>query len=158
MRLFFRIVLVFLAVTGAVVLSTQFLGVEFGNAQYWYHHGFLFLIGLATFPRLTLLFSGVATGGWLWWLSWLFIPRFLVATLATLAYWHQNPFLVVLAWLIAWGGESSEKYIVVRKRWRGSNSWSRRSGRTAQAEGYTISNDDPARGFDRAKWVNNKNR
>jgi len=62
------------------------------------------------------------------------VPRYLVAFLATLAYWNQNPFLVVFSWLIAFGGESSEKYVVVnraRSRW-----------------------ETPERGFENAKWVN----
>jgi len=35
--------------------------------------------------------------------------------LATIAYWNTNEVLVVLSWLIAWGGESSEKFVVHRK-------------------------------------------
>jgi len=57
----------------------------------------------------------------------------LVAVLATLAYWYQNPFLVCVAWLTAFGGESSEKYMFVKQS---QTRWNAR------------------RGFDSAKWVN----
>jgi len=70
------------------------------------------LIFIAIFPRLTLLFSSVPFGGVLWWLGWIFAPRLLVAILATVNYWNQNKVLVVIAWLIALGGESSEKHVV----------------------------------------------
>jgi hypothetical protein len=110
-----RWIIVFLAITGAVALATDAFDVSFGNENYWHHRGALFLILVTVFPRLTLLFSSVATGGVLWWLGWLFAPRLLVAVLATLAYWNQNPLLVVFAWLAALSGESSEKYVVVRR-------------------------------------------
>lgn len=130
-----RFIIAFLAVTGAVALITGLFSVEFGRSDYWHHHGILFLIFIAFFPRLTLLFSSVASGGILWWLTWLFAPRILVATLATVTYWNQNPFLVVIAWLAAFGGESSEKYVVVK-----------RSPFPGQR----------SKGFDSAKWVNSQ--
>jgi hypothetical protein len=131
MRSFVRFLIAFLAVTGAVALATGVFGVEFGRSDYWDHHGIFFLIFIALFPRLTLLFSGIPIGGLLGWLGWLFAPRLLVAIFATLTYWYQNPILVVIAWLVAFGGESSEKYAVVRR------SRTRRGGR----------------GYDSAKWV-----
>ena len=132
MRSFIRFIIVFLALTGAVALGVAYFGISLGHDSYWDHHGVLFLIAITAFPRLTLLFSSVASGGFLWWLSWIFVPRYLVAVLATLAYWNQNPILVVLSWLVALGGESSEKYVMVqrsRERWGGE------------------------RGFEYAKWV-----
>jgi uncharacterized membrane protein len=66
--------------------------------------GWLLLIGLAIFPRITLLVSSIATGGVWWWLGWFFAPHFLVAILATLAYGSTNIVLVVIAWLFALGG------------------------------------------------------
>lgn len=129
MNIFMRVLVGFLAITGAVALVTGFGEFEFGQADFWDHHGLVFLAAIAFFPRLTLLFSSVPFGGILWWAGWLFAPRLLVAVLATFAYWHQNPILVVIAWLIALGGESSEKYVVVQ----------RSGGRR--------------RGFERAKWV-----
>lgn len=115
MNSFWKFLIVFLAVTGAVTLATSLGDLQLGRENYWDHHGFLFLAWIALFPRLTLLFSSVASGGFLWWLSWFFAPRLLVAFLATLAYWQQNPVLVVIAWVIAWSGETSEKYVVVRR-------------------------------------------
>lgn len=90
------------------VLMTQF-NVPFGTVSYFENHGFLLLVFLTFFPRLTLLFSSIATGGFLWWISWLFFPRILVAVLATFAYFQTNPILVTISWLVALGGESVEK-------------------------------------------------
>ena len=75
----------------------------------WDVHGFWFIFFMFFFPRLTLLFSSVATGGILWWLGWIFAPRLLVAILATQSYWEANTFLVVLTWLWALSGEGAEK-------------------------------------------------
>jgi hypothetical protein len=77
--------------------------------DFWDVHGISFILFMALFPRLTLLFSSVATGGLLWWLGWLFAPRLLVAILATTAYWDTNRVLVVFTWLWALGGEGAEK-------------------------------------------------
>lgn len=115
MRTFLRFLMVFFVVAVAAALASGLLGVEFGRDNYWNHHGVFFLIFLTAFPRLTLFFGDVVSGGLFWWLSWLFAPRLLVAVLATTAYWVQNPMLVVIAWLIALGGESSEKTIVIRQ-------------------------------------------
>lgn len=125
MRTLFRSLVIFLAVTGAVVLLGTWTGIQFGQADYWNVHGVFFLIFIALFPRLTLLFSSVAFGGLFWWLGWLFAPRLLVAVLATLSYWNQNKLLVIASWLVAFGGESSEKYAVVQQtRWRsGEPKW-----------------------------------
>jgi hypothetical protein len=119
MRTVLRFIVAFLAVTGAVVLASAVLGVDFGRSSYWDKHGLIFLFAIAAFPRLTLLFSSVAWGGLFWWLGWLFAPRILVAVLATLAYWYANPMLVVFAWLIALGGESSEKYVFISRGGKG---------------------------------------
>jgi hypothetical protein len=135
MRLFWKFVIGFFAVTGAVVLATGLLDIQFGHSNFWDHHGILFLISIAIFPRLTLLFSSVATGGLIWWLSWVFAPRILVAALATITYWYQNPILVVIAWLVAFSGESSEKYAVVQK------------------SGYS---NHVQKGFRSAKWVDSE--
>ncbi|MBF0366578.1 MAG: hypothetical protein HQK50_13480 [Oligoflexia bacterium] len=116
---FLNILLLFLAITGAVALISQFTHESLGNSNFWAYRGHLggalFLLFIAFFPRLTLLFSSVPFGGLVWWLGWLFFPRLLVACLATITYWNQNKILVVLAWLVALGGESSEK-IVINKR------------------------------------------
>ena len=77
--------------------------------NFWDVHGVWFIIFMCFFPRLTLIFSSVATGGLLWWLGWIFAPRLLVAILATCAYWQTNTFLCVLTWIWALSGESCEK-------------------------------------------------
>ena len=89
---------------------------SFGDINYWNERGVFFLLFITLFPRLTLLFSSVASGGFFWWLAWLFAPRFLVALLATISYWNTNPILVTISWFIALGGEASEKSIVLKKK------------------------------------------
>lgn len=83
---------------------------------FWQVHGWWFIFFMFFFPRLTLLFSSVLTGGFLWWLGWIFAPRLLVAILATTAFWHTNTTLVVFTWLWAMGGESTEKKIIIHRR------------------------------------------
>jgi hypothetical protein len=75
--------------------------------DFFNNHGPLTLVCLALFPRLTLLFGAFASGGLLWWLGWIFAPHLLVAILS-LPYWHSNPALVIIAWLVALGGTSTE--------------------------------------------------
>jgi hypothetical protein len=125
MNSLWRFLIAFLAITGAVSLAAALFQVEFGSSDYWKHHGIWFLVFITLFPRLTLILSNVATGGVLWWLSWIFAPRILVAILATVTYWYQNPILVVTSWLVALSGESSEKYIVAQRsksHWRSEDS------------------------------------
>ncbi len=109
MRLLIRFAVVFALVGVASMVAMQTFGVEFGTTNYWDAHGVGLLIGLALLPRLTLLLSSIATGGLLWWLGWLVAPRMLVAVLATISYFDSNPALAVIAWLVALGGESTEK-------------------------------------------------
>jgi hypothetical protein len=85
------------------------MSVESLSFNFWDAHGTLFVLFMFFFPRLTLVFSSVASGGLLWWLGWVFAPRLLVAILATTAYWHTNTFLCVLAWVWALCGEIGEK-------------------------------------------------
>jgi hypothetical protein len=77
--------------------------------DFWQVHGLGFVVALFFFPRITLLLSAVSSGGVFWWIGWLFAPRLLVAILASLGYWDTNPFLVILTWLWALGGEGAEK-------------------------------------------------
>ena len=136
MKSLWRFLITFLAVTGAVVLATMVFGVRFESADFWDHHGLVFLVFISFFPRLTLLLSSVPTGGLLWWLGFIFAPRILVATLATLVYWRQNPVLVVVSWLVAVGGESSEKYVVATR----SRGYANRPG------------GRPEKGYEEARW------
>ena len=73
----------------------------------------IILVGLATFPRITLLFVG-GPFGLLSWVGWLFAPHLLVAILATSAYWTTNPVVCVIAWFIALAGTGGEARAV---RW-----------------------------------------
>ena len=83
--------------------------------NFWDVHGILFVICMFFFPRLALLFTTV-WGGFLWWIGLLFIPRLMVATLATLTYWNTNPVIVIFAWTWALSGEIVEKTIVGKKK------------------------------------------
>jgi hypothetical protein len=76
--------------------------------DFWQHHGWLFLLGCAFFPRITTLFFSAVSFGFWHILGWIFAPHLLVAILATMFYWDTNPALVVFAWICAFGGTSSE--------------------------------------------------
>ncbi len=102
----------FLALTGATTLLMTYTEVPFLDQNYWENHGVFLLIFITLFPRLTLLFSSIPFGGLLWWLGFIFAPRVLVATLATITYWEVNPVLVVISWLVAISGESGEKSVL----------------------------------------------
>lgn len=124
MNTIIKIALIFLAITGVSTLLYNYTDVTFGTIDFFSKHGWIFLFSIALFPRLTLLVSGLLVnsiefGGLLWWLGFFFAPRILVAVLATIAYWQTNQILVILAWLIAMGGESSEK-IIIKKRMKGN--------------------------------------
>lgn len=82
--------------------------------DFFQHHNVITLIGLAIFPRITLLIASFATGGLLWWLGWIFAPHLLVAFLS-IPYWHSNPGLVVFAWLFALAGTTGEQKAVSKK-------------------------------------------
>lgn len=79
------------------------------------HHGWFFLLGLAIFPRITLLVSSVLSGGWLWWLGLIFAPHLLVAFLS-IPFWDTNPVLVVFAWVMALTGTSTEGKLASSRR------------------------------------------
>jgi hypothetical protein len=115
MKTLFKIVFIFLALTGAATLLMNHSDIRLGNTNFWDEHGIFFLIFITLFPRLTLLFSTVPFGGFFWWLGFIFTPRILVAILATIAYWQQNPILVLISWLVALGGESGEKFYISSK-------------------------------------------
>ncbi len=82
--------------------------------DFWQVHGWLFLIGAAIFPRLTMLFFVSVPFGWLAWAGWLFFPHLTVAILATTYYWHTNPVLCVIAWIVALGGTAGEGKVASR--------------------------------------------
>jgi hypothetical protein len=82
-------------------------------------HPIVLLVGLAFFPRITtalmIAIGGLASGGLLWWLGWFFTPHLLVAFLS-LAYWHSNPVLVIIAWFFALAGTGGEAELGRRSR------------------------------------------
>jgi hypothetical protein len=78
------------------------------------NHGILVLLGLAIFPRITLLVASFATGGFFWWLGWVFTPHLLVAILS-LPYWDSNPVLVIFAWFMAIAGTGGEGGVANRR-------------------------------------------
>lgn len=77
--------------------------------NFWEVHGIFFLMIITIFPRLTLIFSGIAWGfGCFSWIGLVFLPRLTIAILATTYYWDTNPILCILAWIIALGGTAGE--------------------------------------------------
>jgi hypothetical protein len=76
--------------------------------DFWQHHGVLFLLGCAFFPRITTLFFSATSFGIWHVVGWIFVPHLLVAILATTIYWHSNPVLCVVAWAFAFGGTGGE--------------------------------------------------
>lgn len=79
--------------------------------SFWDAHTYdwLILVGLALFPRITLLFvGGPASFGVLHWLGWVIAPHLLVAIVATTKYWDTNPILCVIAWFFAFAGTGGE--------------------------------------------------
>ena len=115
MKLLAKFSILFLVLTIVSSVVARYTTITFGKVDFYSVHNFVFLVCIALFPRLTLLFSTVPFGGILWWAGFVIAPRVLVASLATIAYWQTNPFLVAISWLIAAGGESSEKLIIKRK-------------------------------------------
>jgi hypothetical protein len=107
-------VFLILIIASTVMMNT--FDMEFGQVDFWKKHGVFFLIFISIFPRLTLLFSSVAFGGFFWWLGFFFFPRILVASLATVAYFHTNPVLVTISWLVAVSGEYFEKWGIRKNR------------------------------------------
>jgi len=114
----FRGIAIFFVLIVATSLMMDVLKLDFGTVNFWDKRGVFFLIFVTIFPRLTLLFSSVAFGGFLWWLGFFFCPRILVASLATVAYFHTNPILVVISWMVAIGGEVFEKWGIGRSRFK----------------------------------------
>ncbi|MGZ3788506.1 MAG: hypothetical protein ACXVLQ_08295 [Bacteriovorax sp.] len=139
MKTIFKILIIFLAITGASTILYNYTDINFGNVDFFAKHGWFFLFSIALFPRLTLLISGllfstIEFGGVIWWLGFFFAPRILVATLATISYWHTNQILVVLAWLIALGGESSEKFVITKRMKSAPHKFNQFEGTTIDAE------------------------
>lgn len=109
-----------IAIFFLLIVATSVMGdifkMQFGDINFWQKHGVFFLFFISFFPRLTLLFSSVAFGGFFWWLGFIFVPRILIASLATVAYFKTNPILVTISWLIALGGEVFEKWGIAGRK------------------------------------------
>ncbi len=116
MKYIYRGIIVFCILMVATTMMMDVFKTEFGKIDYFQKHGLFLLVGLSIFPRLTLLLSSIASGGLFWWAAWVFCPRILIATLATVAYFQTNPVLVVASWLIAFGGEAFEKWGLGKQR------------------------------------------
>ena len=83
--------------------------------DYWDKHGWIMLLMWTCFPRISFWFLSAMTGGFWFWVGVFFVPRIMVAFWATTFYWHTNPVLCFIAWVIALGGESAEKSAVKGK-------------------------------------------
>jgi hypothetical protein len=93
------------------------------SISFWDVHGIIFIFFMFFFPRLTMLFSGIACAwsGFWFWCGWLLAPRITVAIMASMVYWPHNWILVILAWIWALCGESTEKNYTVKYTVRKSN-------------------------------------
>jgi hypothetical protein len=80
--------------------------------DFWQTHGWIFLVFIAVFPRLTMLLAVTTPFGILAWLGWLFVPHLTVAILATTFYWQTNPVLCIISWFVAIGGTLTEERTV----------------------------------------------
>lgn len=132
MKTLVKFALIFLVLSLVTAMLPSWMDIEFGQVNYFERHSYLFLLFITLFPRLTLLLSSVPFGGIFWWIGFFFAPRFLVAILATIGYWETNPLLVTFAWVVAWGGESGEKYYAARKFKSRSRSGSFRKSRLSE--------------------------
>lgn len=80
--------------------------------DYWDAHGYLFLIFITLFPRITMLVATSVSFGLYLWIGWLFAPHLTVAILATTYYWDTNPILCTIAWFVALAGTGGEAKMV----------------------------------------------
>lgn len=137
MKTLYKSLIIFLTITGVSSIMLNFSDFQLKNIDYFDKHGWFFLVCLAFFPRLSLfvagVFSNIAFGGIFWWLGFFFAPRFLVATLATVSYWNTNKILVIISWLVALGGESSEKVMISRRMSGGPKRYANYDGKTFEA-------------------------
>lgn len=71
--------------------------------NFWDVHGLWFILFLFLFPRLTMLVTGIFATfmGFWFFLGWIFVPRIVIAVLATTYYWDTNAFLCFLTWFWA---------------------------------------------------------
>lgn len=138
MKSIIKMIVLFLMISIVSTVLINYFNIEYGDTDFWDVHGVLFLIFISMFPRLTLLFSSVPFGGFFWWLGFFFSPRLLVAILATISYWNTNKILVIISWLLAVGGESSEKYFIHKGTRRRRNSSHKVNSNVVEAEFHEV--------------------
>jgi len=80
--------------------------------DFWANHGWLFLLGVTFFPRITLFLTGILPINLLGWLGYIFIPHVHVAIIATTLYWDTNPWLCIISWFVALAGTGGESTAV----------------------------------------------
>lgn len=137
-------ILIFLVAMAATSLLFGGFEIQWGTRDFFKNHNIFFLVFISFFPRLTLLFSSVPFGGFMWWLGFFFMPRLLVAVLATIAYGKTNPFLVAVAWFVAISGEILEKKKIstspkfVFRTYRGGSMGPQWGGEQPQKKGPVI--------------------
>lgn len=76
--------------------------------NFWNFHGVWFIIGMITFPRITMFFFATMAWGPLCILGFIFVPYLTAAIIATNLYWDSNTVLCVFAWLVALSGTFGE--------------------------------------------------
>ena len=109
------------------------------HAEFFAAHGqlgWLMLVGLALFPRITLLVVG-GPFGILGWIGWAICPHLVVAVVATSLYWDTNPVLCVVAWFFAFAGTGGEGRFAHRRIRRRSRR--ERRGRRDEARANPLS-------------------
>jgi hypothetical protein len=83
--------------------------VTYGSTSFFEYHTFFQLLGWVLFPRMMFWFFSAIHGGFFFWAGVFFFPRIMVAIMATTYYWSSNPFICIIAWIVALSGEATEK-------------------------------------------------
>ena len=83
--------------------------------DFWSNHGWLFLVGVTLFPRITLFITGILPIGILGWFGFIFVPHIHVVIIATTLYWDTNPWLCIVSWVVAFCGTGGEG-VTARKK------------------------------------------
>jgi hypothetical protein len=96
-----------------IILSPSVLGSDADSLiNYFENHTILHLVGWLFFPRMMFWFVSSLTGGFLFWTGVVLFPRIMVAYWSTELYWSTNPVLCIVAWFVAFTGESLEKSVI----------------------------------------------
>ena len=76
--------------------------------NFWDSQTLLFCLAMYFFPRVTLLIA-TPWGGLFWWGGLIFLPRLMVAILATAYYGSTNTVLCLIVWIWAIRGDITEQ-------------------------------------------------